>query len=180
MAEIPSCYPRAPLVSLGKVNTIPLVPYVLFSSFSAERYHTVNGGKKSELQDRRFLPRLPARRSIFHVKKEMVLNINVTAARYFLLMHLYKLLLIFNLVSASQVASLLREIVQRALTELELTFRRIHNRFNKEKIEFSASKISRVRDHIFYKCTRSIRDHVAQRQNIPRMFLANISVIFSM
>lgn len=68
----------------------------------------------------------------------------------------------------------------RTLIKLELIFCRIHNIQRRREIEFSASKISRVRDHILYKCTQSIRDYVARQRNILRMFLANISVIFSM
>lgn len=50
----------------------------------------------------------------------------------------------------------------RTLTKLELIFCRICNIYSIEKIEFSVSKISRVRDHILYNCTQSIRDYVAR------------------
>lgn len=53
----------SPPLSLGKVNTIPLVPYVLFSSFlcgTISRTITRTDNKKSKLQDRNFCRSSPS------------------------------------------------------------------------------------------------------------------------
>lgn len=86
-AEIPSRYPRsrATLVSLGKVNTIPLLPYVFFSSFSAKWYRAVlSAAENSESQDHHFrigMCVIGALRPIDPPCEKNDLNISVTAKR---------------------------------------------------------------------------------------------------